>query len=114
MRGSFTILAFIVLASTAFSARADAVRCDGRIVVVGDTRAQLRDVCGDPEDVQTQRILQQPSYFVDGRQYFVGTQLVEILVEYWTYNFGPQKLMRRIRIEDGVITDMETLGYGHN
>ncbi len=27
---------------------------------------------------------------------------VEVEVEVWTYNFGPNKLMERIRIEDGL------------
>ncbi len=36
----------------------------------------------------------------------------EIPVEIWTYNFGPQRLMQRIRFENGVIVKMESLGYG--
>jgi hypothetical protein len=34
-------------------------------------------------------------------------------VEYWTYNLGPNKLMRRLRLEDGVVTEIETLGHGY-
>jgi uncharacterized protein YvpB len=35
-------------------------------------------------------------------------------VEIWTYNFGPYKLMRRVRFVDGFVEDIETLGYGHH
>jgi hypothetical protein len=34
-------------------------------------------------------------------------------VEVWIYNFGPNKLMQRIRFEDGVVVRIESLGYGY-
>jgi len=40
--------------------------------------------------------------------------MVEVPVEYWTYNFGPNKLMRRIRFVDGLVEEIETLDYGYN
>jgi hypothetical protein len=36
----------------------------------------------------------------------------EVSVEFWTYNFGPHKLMYRLRFEDGLLVDVETLGHG--
>jgi len=36
----------------------------------------------------------------------------EIPVEMWTYNFGPDRLMQRIRFENGVVVRIESLGYG--
>jgi hypothetical protein len=38
----------------------------------------------------------------------------EVQVETWIYNFGPDHLMERIRIENGVIVDMQSMGYGYN
>jgi hypothetical protein len=35
-------------------------------------------------------------------------------VETWTYDFGPNQLMERIRIENGIVVQIESLGYGHN
>lgn len=116
MRHSFRLALLLTAAALAapLAARADALRCGSRIVVVGDTRDLLLAVCGDPADVTSHRILQQPVYYLHGHRYFLSSGLVEVIVEDWTYNFGPQKLMRRIRIEDGIVTDMETLGYGYN
>ena len=48
-----------------------------------------------------------------GRMY-VGEDAIEIIVEIWTYNLGPNKLMRQIRFEDGIVVDIDTLGYGYN
>jgi hypothetical protein len=39
--------------------------------------------------------------------------MIEVPVEIWTFNFGPYKLMRRVRFVDGLVEDIETLGYGH-
>ena len=38
---------------------------------------------------------------------------VEVIVEEWTYNFGPRKLMRIIRFENGLVADVKELGYGY-
>ncbi len=38
----------------------------------------------------------------------------EVSVEIWTYNFGPHKLMYRLRFEDGLLIDVDTLSHGYN
>ena len=38
---------------------------------------------------------------------------IEVAVEIWTYNFGPDRLMQRLKIEDGVVVEIRTLGYGY-
>lgn len=38
---------------------------------------------------------------------------MDIPVEIWIYNLGPNQLMRRIRFEDHVVTELDTLGYGY-
>jgi len=35
-------------------------------------------------------------------------------VETWTYDFGPNQLMERVRIENGIVVQIDSLGYGHN
>jgi hypothetical protein len=35
-------------------------------------------------------------------------------IEDWTYNFGPNMLMERIEIRDGIVVDIQSLGYGFN
>lgn len=94
-------------------ALADAMRCGSRLISDGDTITAVRDLCGDPSDVQSRSILRRPSYFLNGRYYYYGDAMVEVPVEIWTYNFGPYKLMRRIRFVDGLVEEIETLGYGY-
>ncbi|MBL8267418.1 DUF2845 domain-containing protein [Steroidobacter sp.] len=101
-------------AALALPAHADSMRCGGRVIRDGNARAEVRAFCGEPADVQTRTILRRPSYTVGGRIVYFGEGLVEIPVETWTYNFGPNKLMRRVRFVDGLVDDVETLGYGYN
>lgn len=107
------VLLIIVAALMAAPASADAMRCGNRVVREGDTRSAVRELCGEPADTQTTYILRRPSYWVGGRQYYFGDSMVEVPVETWTYNFGPYKLMRRVRIVDGLVESIETLGHGY-
>ena len=95
-------------------AHADGMRCGSQVIRDGDSRAEVRAFCGEPVDVQTRTILRRPVYNLRGRLVYSGDGLVEIPVETWTYNFGPNKLMRRVRFIDGIVEEVETLGYGYN
>jgi Protein of unknown function (DUF2845) len=110
----FAFLILLLIASAfAPSAHADAMRCGNRLVRFGDTLSAVRAICGEPSDVQTRTIVRHPSYDLHGRVIYYGAGYVEIPVEIWTYNFGPYKLIRRVRFVDGRIDEIETLGYGY-
>jgi hypothetical protein len=87
--------------------------CGTKLVHEGDTRAEVRAKCGEPADVEVRSILRRPVIWLRGRPFFAGTDFVEIPVETWLYNLGPNKLMRRLRFEDGVLVEIETLGHGY-
>jgi Protein of unknown function (DUF2845) len=97
----------------AVPASADAMRCNGRLIGDGDTRSEVRALCGNPADVQTRTILRRPFVNFHGRLVHFGDALIEVPIETWTYNFGPYKLMRRVRFVDGLVEEIETLGYGY-
>lgn len=105
---------FLMLTLAATSSYADAMRCGNRLVRDGDTQGAVRELCGPPSDVQTRTILRRPSYDVNGQRIYFGDAVVEVPVETWTYNFGPNKFMRRIRFVDGLIEEITTLGYGYH
>ncbi len=43
----------------------------------------------------------------------IGGSSVAAEVEVWTYNFGPDRLMQRIRFDvNGTVASIESLGYG--
>ena len=106
-------LSALLLGAAIQPAHADAMRCGSRLVTFGDTRAAVRNICGEPSDVQTRTIVRRPSYDFHGRPIYFADGYVEIPVEIWIYNFGPYKLMRQIRFVDGRVDEIETIGYGY-
>ena len=105
-----------VLAAFAFidPAPAQAMRCGTRLVREGDTPSQVRERCGEPNDIIT--TTETRSRTVHRRVSGVivsDTVSVEVRVVQWVYNFGPQRFMRRLVFEDGLLVDIEELGRGN-
>jgi hypothetical protein len=109
-RGAIIIVLGLLASSPSF-----AFTCGSKIVSEGDTRDQVLAKCGEPADIVTLgSVFHRPVIWTSGRPYYVGSNFIEIPVENWIYNLGPNKLMRRLRFEGGVVVDIETLGYGYN
>jgi hypothetical protein len=108
------IAAVLVLGLLATSP-AFAFRCGTKIVVEGDTQSQVAAKCGEPTDiVRQQSVFRRPMIWADGRPHYIGRDYIEVPVESWIYNLGPNKLMRRLRFEDGIVVEIETMGYGYH
>jgi hypothetical protein len=109
------LLALVVLAMLAASPAFAAFRCGSKIVTEGDTRDEVASKCGEPTDVITlQSVFRRPTIWIHGRPHFIGSDFIEVPVENWIYNLGPNKLMRQIRFEGGVVAEIKTLGYGYH
>lgn len=68
------------------------MRCGSRIIDKGTSSAEVTSFCGPPTQVDR-----------------TGE---DFQIEFWTYNFGPNLLMERVRIKDGIVVDVQSLGYG--
>lgn len=108
-----TWLPITLLALTAPVAHADALRCGTKLVTEGNTRAEVAAKCGEATEVEHRSVWRPPVVWINGRPFHVGNGLIEIPIELWTYNLGPNKFMRRVHFEDGLVVDIETLGYGY-
>jgi len=90
---------------------ADSMRCGSRIVKDGDTIEKVLDVCGEPVAKERTWIQRAPQYELGGTYHsFPGTE--EVPVDLWTYDFGSNKLMRRVRFVDGLVVSIVELGKG--
>jgi len=108
-------IGIMVLAVMAASPAFASMRCGSRLIDDGASRSEVAAKCGEPEEVVTLRsVFRRPVVWSYGRPYFVGEDFMEIPVESWIYNFGPNKLMRRVIFEGGYVVEIETLGYGFN
>lgn len=102
-----------------------AFRCGNRIVSEGDHYTKVRRFCGEPTGVQERVIVRsgitRPRFRMQtpgGLRYerellFPDRSYEEVVVQEWTYNRGPRRLMRLVRFENGFVTDVEQLGYGY-
>ena len=125
-----SLAAFIVLIATmSMGERAMAMRCGNKLVLKGDHQAKILRFCGDPTHMLQRAIYhsgptrQFTSRHSDSRrvrealgddEILISTRsFVEVPIEEWTYNLGPRKLMRVIRFENGIVTDVRHLGYGY-
>jgi hypothetical protein len=89
-------------------ALAQSLRCDDKIISQGTTRAKVAALCGDPVQADQKSV-----YYSPIASHRANPITIEVQVEVWIYNFGPDRLMQRIRFEDGVVVRIDSIGYGY-
>ena len=108
------LLLIAVLLAISWDAGAQAMECGNKLITQGDSIAKVATLCGNPTQVDHTSIVRSTSStFVNGQWVQSGGAQIEIPVEVWLYNLGPDKLMRQIRFEDGRVVKIETLDYGY-
>lgn len=107
------LLILAALGGLAVPDTAWAFRCGSKLVAEGDTRGEVRSRCGAPTEVTRSSRLRPAIIWRYGRPYQVGHAPVEVPVEVWIYNLGPNRLMRKLRFEGAELVEIDTLGYGY-
>jgi Protein of unknown function (DUF2845) len=79
----------------------------------GTSSAEVTAFCGAPAQVDRTTAYRSGATTVDGNGRVRGIG-ADVQIEFWTYNFGPNQLMERVRIEDGIVVGIQSLGYGFN
>jgi hypothetical protein len=104
-------VAAALLLLAALPAAGDTMRCGSRLIIEEDSIEKVLYYCGEPVSKSRYWIVRQPRYYIGSNEYaFPGEE--DVPVDLWTYDFGPNKLMRRLRFVAGVLENIETLGYG--
>lgn len=107
------IVAVLAGVTVAVGATADALRCGSRLITEGDTIDAVLASCGEPVERKRTWITRQPRFEYGGQEIpFPGQE--DVPVDLWTYDFGANKLVRRIRFVAGKVDSIETLEYGSN
>lgn len=91
------------------------MRCGNTLIVNGESMAAVKAFCGSPTVVQRSIKVKAATVRVGGRtgnrSHTVGA---EVPVQTWTYNRGPNKLMKSVRFVDGEVVAIKTLQeYGY-
>jgi hypothetical protein len=111
MKISFVILGLLLAPSLLF---AESIRCGSQLIEKGSTSADLLEYCGKPTQVVSNGTVNGLVGNTHTPSGVVSQATGDFQVETWTYDFGPNQLMERVRIENGIVVQIESLGYGHN
>ena len=98
-----TLITLMFIACCATAAYADNFRCpNGSIVSTGDTMSEVYIKC-DPPTFKNSRTESEAGHR--------GATIL-ISVEEWTYNEGPHRLVHLLIFKNGILTSVQSLGYG--
>lgn len=101
IRWQIRLLALLaVMACLAPAQAAGAMRCGSRLIDEGKLAIEVLAACGEPDyrDPWVTRHPRMNSFVAD--------------VEEWYYNFGPNQLLRVVRLRNGRVRAIEADGYG--
>jgi hypothetical protein len=106
-----------------FSHPVFALRCGRALVDIGDYKEDVIEKCGEPKSIDTHieirgvadrfgaRTRVSPETSINfGQQHYTE---IEMVVEEWNYDFGRRRFQKHLRFENGRLTEIKDLGYGH-
>ncbi|BFM07354.1 DUF2845 domain-containing protein [Halioxenophilus aromaticivorans] len=116
--------AFFLLFLTVFATHAGAksLRCDQKLVAVGDSTHRVLSHCGEPNDLRKRtetRVVRNAVQSACGvEQMQTCTRIVEryvnVEIQEWIYDLGPRRLLRNLTFENGSLVKVESDGFGSN
>jgi len=119
MRTSLALLSLILAVTGSLSAHADnGFRCKtGRLVSLGDRMPDVHNRCGDPDSTSTRmekrKVKHKYTRWVGNvQESVIEEEEVEIPLDEWTYDLGPNAFVRYVLFEDGRVIDVATGDYG--
>jgi hypothetical protein len=92
-------------------------RCGTRVVDVGDHMAEVQNKCGEPDFVtqRTERRIVRHTVRVRRgpvEEWVTEEIEVEVPLDEWTYDFGPNSFLRFVTFENSQIVNIRTGEYG--
>lgn len=121
MRKINFILFFSIFLSLVFIQSASAIRCNGRIVTLGDTKFEVLATCGEPAWIEKRTIkhIERRNHRIYSDKYphreyssYPSVVVIPIEVEEWLYNFGSHRFLQILRFENGDLVEIENGDYG--
>jgi hypothetical protein len=88
-----------------------ALQCGGKVVSMGYHTWRVREICGEPTNIQDVQQLVPQRYYDPFQRIYVDT-FTYVNKHVWTYNFGPNRLIYILTFESDKLVSIETDGYG--
>lgn len=107
-----TVLLLLLMLSTPGNAARDSLRCQGRLVEIGDTPEEVQDTCGPPQHSQREEIHPDTwisRYYDYEHERYRAPYLIKgpIRREIWTYDFGSNRLPYYLHFENDRLIRIE-------
>ncbi len=102
-KGAFALALVAAVSIIGVAEQASALRCAGKIIDSGNTKAEVREFCGEPTCTR-----KPGTVFVKKS----GIYWPMAADEEWVYNFGPGQFVRLIRFYHGKVVFIQSAGYG--
>ena len=114
---------FAALALSLFAlseAHADGMRCGTKLVSTGDSPYEVESRCGTPNDKQRRVEMRTERAWISApcaapNQTNCGRVLertVEVTIDEWIYDFGPERLVQRLTFLQGRLDTVVSGSYG--
>lgn len=100
---------------------ANSLRCGNKLVLVGDTMYQVKTKCGDPDDAihrtEMRTVTHEESEPCENSQQHVRCTKsvetsIEVIIDEWTYDFGTNRFIEKLRFENGSLASITDGDYG--
>lgn len=89
------------------------LRCDGRLVSIGDSTTQVEETCGPPDHTDKWELAQGSAvsqlFDYESERYLAPKLILgPINMERWTYNFGSNRFIRYLDFQNGTLIRIKT------
>ncbi len=113
MKAKARLLAILLLLSV-LPTTALGFRCGRSIINERKSIEYVLEKCGQPsysqEHTEYRVFRYTPSAPYPG---IVEERVIPIIIQEWKYNFGPNRFMRYLRFENGILIEIESIGRGY-
>lgn len=120
--GGWSALFGVACLAVSPSARADSLSCNYRIASSGDTRYEVKAICGEPDEAVQRVEYRTLRGRVVGPCVREGSKVrcsrteetvVEVVIDEWTYDFGRNRFIQYVTFEQGRLVSVRSGSYGH-
>jgi hypothetical protein len=114
------LLTFMLMLVRSGNVLADrSIRCNGKIISIGDYKDQVLRICGEPDDVDQWEVAPNSAiaeYYDYKEERYKLPKFVwgPLHMERWTYDFGPTQFIRYLLFRNGELIKIETGEKGTN
>jgi Protein of unknown function (DUF2845) len=102
-----------LLLTVTTGAAAQSFQCGNKLVSEGASPPEVVAKCGEPTRIDRSSIVRSSTAWIGNQAGVSNSAQVEIPVEVWLYNLGPDRLMEQLRFEGGRLVRIESLGFGY-